>query len=126
MFDEQHLWPLALRSQESATRARLSSCDWATHKHYCRSPRDAAAAVCGIHMYETCCRLRHHASCVRGSELYGTNTTSLAYLAAGGRLGNTMSTYAAMLAVRSDISSMDKNIQNLTKLFSENNEQHLP
>ena len=37
MFDEQHLWPLALRSQESATRARLSSCDWATHKHYCRS-----------------------------------------------------------------------------------------
>ena len=50
VFDEQHLWPLSLRSQESATRARLSSCDWATHKHYCRSPRDAAAAVCGIHM----------------------------------------------------------------------------
>ena len=37
VFDEQHLWPLSLRSQESATRARLSSCDWATHKHYCRS-----------------------------------------------------------------------------------------
>ena len=77
-------------------------------------------------LYETCYRLRHHASCVRGSELYGTNTTSLAYLAAGGRLGNTMSTYAAMLAVRSDISTMDKNIQNLTKIFSENTEQHLP
>ena len=62
--------------------------------------RDAAAAVCVIN--ETSYRLRHHASCVRASELYGTNTTSLAYLAAGGRLGNTMSTYAAMLAVRSD------------------------
>ena len=46
--------------------------------------------------------MRHHASCLRASELYGTNTTSIAYLAAGGRLGNSMSTYAAMLAVRLD------------------------
>ena len=58
-------------------RSRLSSCDWEHYPHYCK--------------------LRHFASCLRPEDL---NVTTIGYLRAGGRLGNAMSTYAAMLAVR--------------------------
>ena len=37
-------------------------------------------------------------SCIRQEQM--VNQTSIAYLSTGGRLGNAMSTYAAMLALR--------------------------
>ena len=80
MFDEEHMYPLQYRSMESLTRSRLTGCDWAKHKHYCR--------------------LHHFMTCLRPDQLKSDNLTSIAYLTAGGRLGNSMSTYAAMLAFR--------------------------
>jgi len=76
-YDEESLYPLMFRSPESLTRSRLGSCDWELYPHYCR--------------------LRHFASCLRPGDL---NVTTIGYLRAGGRLGNAMSTYAAMIAVR--------------------------
>ena len=65
------------KSEESLTRSTLS-CDWAAHKHWCR--------------------LQHFMTCIRPEQM--VNMTSIAYLSTGGRLGNAMSTYAAMLALR--------------------------
>ena len=68
---------MLFKSVESLTRSRIS-CDWAANKHWCR--------------------LQHFLTCIRPEEM--ENRTSIAYLSTGGRLGNAMSTYAAMLALR--------------------------
>ena len=76
-YDDQLLVPLQYRSRESLTRSQLS-CDWSRQFHYCK--------------------LKHYLTCIRPEEL--SELTSIGYLAAGGRLGNSMSSYAAMMAVR--------------------------
>ena len=48
-------------------------------------------------------------TCLRPGEIT-KNTTSIAFLTAGGRLGNAMSTYSTMLALRY-FSSDDKSLQ---------------
>ena len=45
------------------------------------------------------CNYQHFMTCMRPEQMTNT-TTSIAFLTAGGRLGNAMSTYSSMLALR--------------------------
>ena len=76
-FDPDGPKPLPYKSEESLTRSTIS-CDWVRHKHWCK--------------------LQHFMTCTRQAQM--VNKTSIAYLHTGGRLGNAMSSYAAMLALR--------------------------
>merc|ERR1712013_284948 len=76
-FDQDSEKSLLEKSEESLTRSWLS-CDWKRYKHWCK--------------------FQHFTNCIREEQV--ENLTSIAYLSTGGRLGNAMSTYAAMLALR--------------------------
>ena len=78
VLDEDADKPLLQKQLASLTRSQLP-CDWARHRHWCD--------------------LQHYMTCIRPEQVT-ENTTSIAFLTAGGRLGNAMSTYAVMLALR--------------------------
>jgi len=69
---------------------------------------------------EKWCRLQHFTTCLRPEEHEGK--LSIAYVQAGGRLGNAMSTYAAMLALKDQFgidSTVDlATFQSLDKVFN--------
>ena len=85
LLDDDAEKPLLQKSLASLTRSQLP-CDFAKEKHWCR--------------------YHHFMSCLRPEQLTN-NTASIAFLTAGGRLGNAMSTYSTMLALRY-FSSHDK------------------
>ena len=76
-FDLDGPKPLLYKSEESLTRSTLS-CDWSTQKHWCK--------------------LQHIMTCIKQDQMM--NRTSIAYLHTGGRLGNAMTSYATMIALR--------------------------
>ena len=78
LLDDDAEKPLLQKSFVSLTRSQLP-CDFSQQKHWCQ--------------------YHHFMTCLRPQQLT-TNTTSIAFLTAGGRLGNAMSTYSSMLALR--------------------------
>ena len=78
LLDEDAEKPLLQKSLVSLTRSQLP-CDFSQEKLWCQ--------------------YRHFMTCLRPQQLT-QNTTSIAFLTAGGRLGNAMSTYSSMLALR--------------------------
>ena len=78
VLDEDAEKPLLHKSLVSLTRSQLP-CDFSLENHWCR--------------------YHHFVTCLRPHQLTN-NTPSLAFLTAGGRLGNAMSTYSTMLALR--------------------------
>ena len=79
ILDQDAEKPLLQKSLASLTRSQLP-CDWSRYKHWCN--------------------FQHFMTCQRPDQMT-ENTTSIAFLTTGGRLGNAMSTYSAMLALRS-------------------------
>ena len=78
LLDEDAEKPLLQKSLASLTRSQLP-CDFSREKDWCR--------------------YQHFMTCLRPHQLTN-NTASIAFLTAGGRLGNAMSTYSTMLALR--------------------------
>ena len=78
VLDDDAEKPLLQKSLTSLTRSQLP-CDFSKEKHWCQ--------------------FQHFMTCLRPQQLTN-NTTSIAFLTAGGRLGNAMSTYSSMLALR--------------------------
>ena len=77
-FTPDSSYPLLYKTAQTLARSGLS-CQWRTHKHYCR--------------------LRHFLTCLRPEQLQEAERPSSVYVTTAGGLGNHMSTFAATLAI---------------------------
>ena len=78
-FTPDSSYPLLYKTAQTLARSGLS-CQWRTHKHYCR--------------------LRHFLTCLRPEQLQEAERTSSVYVTTAGGLGNHMSTFAATVSLK--------------------------